>query len=495
MFNVNTCRSVRRATPARAARSVRSLVAAAAGATLLVGSLSACTLVDGPTDVVNIGYQSKTLNTINAGTLLRDQGTFEKALEELGRSNGKRYRVQWHDFSSGAPLTAAMIATQVDIGSMGDYPLVTNGSKSAPFEDAATEMVAATGYNLQGSLNQVVVPTSSDATDLADLQGGQVSTSLGSAGDGMLATALERAGIDSESVQVANQDPSIGAAAIEGGQVDGLAQFVPWPQLMVFRGQGRLLFDGGENGVPTFHGVVARKQFTRDNADVMIEFLKAMQTTSDYIAEHPMSSATRISELTGIEPEVAYLYNGPNGMVSFDPAIKPQFAETLGQVKDFLVQRGSVEPDFDVDDFVNDEYLQRLYGADFAERTRDVTNPSRLTGHDATCDLPVDDPATASEVWFRGDTETRKAATPTCLLRQIATGGMSEVRAGYVPDTGSGLKLFAAQATWLHDSAAAPTRSLLPFATERGAQAYLDSHPTAKPIGFAAAVRAAEQVQ
>ncbi|GAA3949192.1 ABC transporter substrate-binding protein [Gordonia caeni] len=495
MFNVNSCSSARRATPSRVARSFRPLITAATAATLLVSSLSACSLVDGPTDVVNIGYQSKTLNTINAGTLLRDRGTFEKALERLGRSNGKRYRVQWHDFSSGAPLTAAMIATQVDIGSMGDYPLVTNGSKSARFDDAATELVATTGYNPQGSLNQVVVPTSSDATELADLQGRQVSTSLGSAGDGMLATALERAGIDPDGIQVANQDPSIGAAAIEGGQVDGLAQFVPWPQLMIFRGQARLLFDGGENGVPTFHGVVARKQFTRANPEVMTEFLRAMQNTSDVIADRPMASALRISELTGIEPEVAYLYNGPNGMVSFDPAIKPQFAETLAQVKAFLVQRGSVEPDFDVGAFTNDEYLRQLYGADFTARTGDVANPSRLTGYDGTCGLPVDDPATASEVWFQGEAETRKAATPTCLLRQIATGGTSEVRAGYVPDTQSGLKLFAAQATWVHDGSTALTRSLLPFATERGAQAYLDNHPTAKPIGFDAAVRAAEQVQ
>ncbi len=496
MFTFHTPTEARRAHPARAARRFRPAAAVAVAAAMLTGSaLSGCSLIDGGTQVVNIGYQSKTLNTINAGTLMRDQGVFEEKLDELGKKNGTRYRVQWHDFSSGAPLTAAMIATQVDIGSMGDYPLVTNGSKSAKYDDAATEFVATTGYNLQGSLNQVVVPASSTATGLADLVGEQVSTSLGSAGDGMLATALRRAGIDPAQVQIANQDPSIGAAALEGGQVAGLAQFVPWPQLMIFRGQGRLLYDGGENGVPTFHGVVARKQFTGRHPDVMSAFLQAMQTTSDYITANPMTAATRISEITGIEPEVAYLYNGPGGMVSFDPALKPQFATTLKQVKEFLVDRGSVTADFDVQQFANDSYLRRLYGAEFQRRTDDVANPSKVTGHDEVCGLPVDDPETASEVWFDGEADTRKSATPTCLLRRIAESGGKQVRAGYVPDTRSGLKIFAAQAVWVHDSESAPTGKLLPFATERGAQTYLDQHPSARTLNYDDAVRAARQVQ
>ena len=92
--------------------------------------LTGCGLLTESMIVVNVGYQSKTINTVNAGTLLRDRGEFESALNRLGAINGKRYRVVWQDFSSGAPLTAQMIATHVDIGSMGDYPLLANGSKT-----------------------------------------------------------------------------------------------------------------------------------------------------------------------------------------------------------------------------------------------------------------------------------------------------------------------------------------------------------------------------
>lgn len=452
------------------------------GAPLLTG----CGLLTEPTVVVNVGYQSKTINTVNAGTLLRDRGDFEKALKQLGAQTGTRYRVVWQDFASGAPLTAQMIATHVDIGSMGDYPLLTNGSKTRKYDDAITEMVATTGYNLRGSLNQVVVPSDSDAHKLADLTGKKVSTSLGSAGDGMFSSAVRNSGIDKGAVHVVNQDPSVGASAIEGGQVDGLAQFVPWPQLVIYRNQGRLLYDGGDNNVPTFHGVVVRKQFAAGHPEVMAAFLRSMKSTTDDIVAHPLKAALRVSEITGIEPEVIYLYNGPNGLVSFDMTLKEQFFGAFAKVKDYLVGRGSVTKDFDVAGFINDGYLRELFGDRYARQRDSVANPMRLTGFDDVCGLPVDDPAQASELWAAGAETTDVAATPSCLLRRVGT--TAEVRAAYVPDTLTGLRIFADHAVWLQDPSAPPSQRYKPFATSAGADAYRHEHPQSRTVGYAAAV-------
>ncbi|KWX68186.1 ABC transporter substrate-binding protein [Mycobacterium sp. NAZ190054] len=466
----------------------RRRIAAVLAALATVGThaLTGCGLLTEPTVTVNVGYQSKTINTVNAGTLLRDSQEFENALRRLGAETGRKYRVVWQDFSSGAPLTAQMMATHVDIGSMGDYPLLTNGSKTRKYADAETEMIATTGYSLRGSLNQVVVQNNSPARTLADLTGRRVSTSLGSAGDGMFSTALQRNNIDKESVNVVNQDPAVGAAAIEGGQVDALAQFVPWPQLVIFRDQGRLLYDGGDNEVPTFHGVVVRKQFADGHPEVMTAFMQAVRTTTEAIVAEPLQAAQRVSELTGIEPEVVYLYNGPNGLVSFDMTIKPQFAAAFDQVKDFLVKRGSVTADFDVPGFVDDSYLRELYGPDYTRRRDDVTNPATLTGTDELCRLPVEDPGQASEVWAAGADHTVVAATPTCLLRRVAA--TDEVRAAYVPDTLTGIRLFADHAVWLEDPTAAPTQRFKPFATDAGADTYRADHPQARPVGYEAAV-------
>lgn len=438
---------------------------------------------------VDVGYQSKTINTINAGTLLRDRGTFEAKLAALGKANGVTYRVQWLDFPSGPPLTAQMIADKVDIGSMGDYPIMVNGSKTSQYPDAKSQLVAITGYNLRGSLNQVVVPPDSPARTLTDLRGEVISTSLGSAAHGMVGSAVAHSGMALSDVRLLNQDPPVGASALVNHHVAALAQFVPWPQLMVFRGQGRLLYDGGANNVPTFHAVVARQNYAQAHPEVMRAFLESVKDTSDYINQHPLAAAERVGEITGIEPEVTYLYNGPNGLVTFDPTIKQQLVEAMHTDLPFLKDLGSVKQ-LDLAQFVNDRYVRDVYGPGYDLARSDLTNPDTLRGTDPVCHLPVDDPRTASEIWFTGQDSTSVAATPTCALQQIAAHH-GPVRATYVPDTTTGTRLFASAARWVLDpSAPAPSR-LLPFALDTDAVAYVTSHPQAHQVDYPAALNAA----
>ena len=150
----------------------RSLAAIAA-VVLTSGGLSACSIAGGAEgesdNVIVIGYQSKTINTVTAGTLLRDLGYFEDRLKELGD-----YKVEWQDYDTGAPITAQMLAGKIDIGSMGDYPLLINGSRAGT-DDHGTSMIAVTGYNPHGALNGVVVDQDSDVTSLSDLEGASIS--------------------------------------------------------------------------------------------------------------------------------------------------------------------------------------------------------------------------------------------------------------------------------------------------------------------------------
>jgi NitT/TauT family transport system substrate-binding protein len=452
--------------------------------------LAACGGESGTGDdtiVVNVGYQSKTINTVTAGTLLRDRGTFEAKLAEIGKAKGVSYKVTWQDFPSGPPVTAQMIAGKVDIGSMGDYPIMVNGSKSSEFADARTELVAVTGYNLRGSLNQVVVPVDSPARSLADLRGKVISTSVGSAAHGMLVHALQRTGgMKQTDVQVLNQDPPVGASGLQSKQVAALAQFVPWPQVMVFRGQGRLLYDGGANGVATFHAVVVRQGYATAHPEVMRAFLEAQRETTDYLNANPLDAAQRVADITGMEPEVVYLYNGPNGLVTFDLTIKQPLVEAMEETVPFLKELGSVK-ELDLGAFVNDSYLRQLYGDSYDTTRADLTNPNKLTGDDPVCQVKAEDPATASEVWYAGENATDVAASPTCLLRQIKGNG-GEVRAAYVPDTDTGIRIFAKAAAWVLDPDAPQRSQLLPFATPAEADAYVVAHPGTRSLDYAAAL-------
>ena len=94
--------------------------AIAASLVLLLAPLTACggsaTTGAGSTVTITVGYQSKTINTVTAGTLLRYLGSFEKELKALG--DGTTYKVNWQDYATGAPITAQMTVGKIDIGSM-----------------------------------------------------------------------------------------------------------------------------------------------------------------------------------------------------------------------------------------------------------------------------------------------------------------------------------------------------------------------------------------
>jgi NitT/TauT family transport system substrate-binding protein len=446
----------------------------------------------GDTVVVHVGYQSKTINTVTAGTLLRDRGTFEAKLAEIGETSGVTYRVEWHDFASGPPLTAEMLAGKIDIGSMGDYPALVNGAKTAKHDDVRSELVSVTGYNLAGSLNQVVVPVGSPARTLADLKGKVVSTSVGSAAHGMLVAALRRAGLSPDDLRVLNQEPSVGASALEGGQVDALAQFVPWPQAMIFSGEARLLHDGGAGRLPTFHAVVARRSFGEQRPEVLRAFLEAQRETTDHLNADALAAAERVAKLTGLPAEVIYLYNGPNGLVRFDPTIKPELVKALEQDLPFLKDLGSLD-ELDLDAFVNDAHLRRIYGDGYDTSRGSLDSPNPIKGRDEVCGGEAADPAKASEVWFAGADRTAVARTPTCLLRHIATGSGDRVRAGYVPDTATGTRVFAHAATWVLDPKAAADDRLLPFAIRADADAYAREGAGRRVLTYDAALAAVDE--
>ncbi|MCV7222657.1 ABC transporter substrate-binding protein [Mycolicibacterium elephantis] len=468
------------------------LAALAAGLTLVASSCSLDAGSSSSGDVVDvvIGYQSKTINTVTAGTLLRAQGYLERRLADITSRTGTRYEVTWQDYDTGAPITAQMVAEKIDIGSMGDYPMLINGSRTQSNERARTEIVAVTGYHPKGALNMVVVAPGSPAQTLADLDGQKISASVGSAGHGTLVRALSQAGIDPNTgVEVLNQQPQVGASALESGQVQALSQFVAWPGLLVYQDKAKLLYDGAERNYPTLHGVVVRRAYAAEHPEVLDAFLQAQLDATDYLNSEPLAAARIVAEASGLPQEVVYLYNGPGG-TSFDTTLKPSLVEALEGDVPYLKSIGDFA-ELDVAGFVEDAPLRNAFqerGRDYDLAVSSTANPSVISGADPVCDAPVADPAQAGELWLDGADTTQPAANPTCLLKAVreATARGATVRAAYVADTEFGTRWFADKAIWVRDG-----QTFLPFATPAGAQRFIDAHPGTAAVDYQRALEGA----
>ncbi|WP_099038113.1 ABC transporter substrate-binding protein [Mycobacterium neglectum] len=463
-------------------RALALLLAAVTTAALASCSLDSQSQSDGTVNVV-VGYQSKTINTVTAGTLLKAKGFLEQRLADVSNTTGKKYNVQWQDYDTGAPITAQMVAEKIDIGSMGDYPLLINGSKTQANERARTEFVSVTGYSPTGSLNMVVVPPNSPVRSISDLEGKKVSASVGSAGHGTLVRALDNAGIDPKTgVEVLNQQPQVGASALESGQAQALSQFVAWPGLLVFQDKAQLLYDGAEGDYPTFHGVVVRRDYAGQHPEVLDAFLQAQLDATEFLNENPLESAQLVAEGSGLPQEVVYLYNGPGG-TSFDTTLKPSLIEAFKGDVPYLKSIGDFA-DLNIDEFVDDTAIRKAFaerGQDYDAALNSATNPSALSGQDPVCNVAVADPKLASELWIDGADATQPAANPGCLLRAIreANAGGQHVRAAYVPDTEFGTRWFADKSVWVQDG-----RNYLPFGTPAGAQRYIGGHPGATVVDY-----------
>ncbi|GEE03114.1 putative nitrate ABC transporter, periplasmic protein [Gordonia spumicola] len=434
---------------------------------------TACSLSpdDDDSTVIVVGYQSKTINTVTAGTLLRARGDFEHRLDEVTKRTGAKYSVRWEDYDTGAPITTGMIAGKIDIGSMGDYPMLINGSRANATPATATSILSVTGSSPKGSLNMVVTKPDSTIASIRDLADKRVSASVGSAGHGTLLAGLAGAGIAADRVDVTNQQPQLGASSLESGKVDALAQFVAWPGLLVFQNKAKLIYDGAQLGRPTLHGTIARNAFVAAHPDVVQAFLEAQLDSTKALADNPLAAAKQVADASGLPPEVVYLYNGPGG-TDFNPALKPSLVDALAADKPYLRSIGDFPNPVDLSTFVNDEPLRAAVaatGGDYRALLHRTGNASTAVG----------------EVWYSGTTTTKVGdATAVLKLVRAARDANRPVTAAYITDPALGTRWFADHAVWLRDGS-----TFQAFTTTDGAAAWRATHPTAVPVSYADALK------
>lgn len=391
---------------------------------LFAGTVSAETIR------VGIGHQSMVTNTVSGGIVLEKLNLLKKHLPTTGKYEGVKYDIVFRDYDSGPPITNQMLANKLEFGVMGDYPLIVNGAKFQETGRQETRFIGVTGYNLRGTGNGIVVPINSSAQSLADLEGKTLSVPVGSAAWGMTLKALSEAGLSGK-VQIVNQSPAVGVANIQAGRIDAHADFCPWSEIMEFRGTARKIYDGSEAGIPTFHGIVVRESYAKQYPEVVEGVLKATLEAQKWIQDNPMEAAVKVSEWTGVEKEVLYLYFSEGGITTAEASIKPEWVDAMKYDLDLLKREVGV-PDLDFDRWVDDTYLRAAYQA------MDLDYEALVS---SVVDTQPNNPSLKpAEIWF----QDKGIVTYDSVADMLAAVDTAEspINATYVYDNLTGLKLF-----------------------------------------------------
>lgn len=455
---------------------IRKLLNTALAALLVVASVPAHART---TLVIGIGTQDTTTNTVTGGAVIRELKLLDKYLPHDGKYKDIDYKIDWQNFTSGPPVTNGMIAGKLQIGMMGDYPLLVNGATGQQLKGNETELIAVLAYNAFGAGNGVVVNSASPYYTLADLKGKLVSVPFGSAAHGMLLKAMRQHGWPSDYFQIANQAPEVGTTNLQERKIDAHADFVPFAELLPYRGFARKVYDGAETKTPTFHGVVVRKDFADQYPEVVVAYLRALLEANAWVRAQPQQAAEKIEQWTHINKEVTYIFLGPNGIHTLDPTIKPIEISALKSALETLKSMNRVK-DFNIAAWVNDSYLRTAFkqaNLDYDAQLKSLDNYS-VTGTDPECKKPIDKPQSSAQVWLK-DGLIVPFSSAGCAMLRIAdvTKKNQKIDVAYVMDHSLGIKLFADKAFYVvSPGVAGSVPDVTPFLLKSDAQSYASQH-------------------
>lgn len=438
-----------------------------------VGLLVLAGVASAQTIEIGIGTQNTTTNTVTGGVVLKELKLLEKHLPRTGKYRNVNYKLDWQNATSGPPVTNGMMANRIHIGMMGDYPLLVNGATGQQSKNE-TQLVAIIAYNQFGSGNGLVVHKDSPFYALEDLKGKNVSVPFGSAAHGMLLQAMKTRGWPQNFWNLSNQSPEVGTTNLQERRIDGHANFVPFADLLPYRGYARKIFDGAETKVATFHGVVVRKDFAEKYPEIVVAYIKALMEANAWVRKDPKLAAAKIEEWTKIEKEVAYMFLGPGGVHTLDPTIKPKWLETIDVAADVLRSLGRLK-EFNVKAWVNDVYVRQAFRElklDYDKQLNSLAN-YEVTGKDPICNAPVTRPREGGEIWLEGG-EIIPFSSQGCTLLGVRkfTGEGKKLGAVYLYDRGTGIKLFADKAFYAFSDKDAQRTEAVPFLLRKDAQAH-----------------------
>ncbi|EFM10440.1 extracellular solute-binding protein family 3 [Paenibacillus curdlanolyticus YK9] len=305
----------------------------------------------GKAATITVGYQSPTAQTWGA-LIVKNQKLFEKYLKELAPDDD--VKVNWFDAPAGSVLNNNMIGGKIQLSFLGDMPSLLNGVLGITQKNYHSVFLAFDGKGAVGRNQAIVVPNGSDIKSIEDLKGKTVSTPIGSSAHRMLLETLRQHGLVDD-VKIVDQSVTVGMQSIEQNKIAAHATWAPYPNLIQYKGFGTILSPGEATGIDYLAGVVANRDWAKQNRIYAVAFLKALNEAHAFAKAHPEETARIFEQESGFPPEVCKTMVEN---IRFDAAIYGKDVSTLKGSAAFLTSIGKLKAALDLDAFIDDSYLR-----------------------------------------------------------------------------------------------------------------------------------------
>jgi NitT/TauT family transport system substrate-binding protein len=246
---------------------------------------------------------------------------------------------------SGNELVTGMVSGSTDFAFLGYVPLMSARSQGLPVKVVANADNGAETENKEWTL--ILTKKGSPIKEPADLAGKTIAVNaLKGVGEVAIKAALDKRGVDPNSVKLLEVPFPEMPAALSKGRVDAI--WAPEPFLTSVLGEGGQDVEAPLTTLgkvfPNGNYATTEKKIAEDK-DVVERFARALNKSSEYATSHPDEARATIPTFTKIPPEVAKKIRLPLWPPEID---RGQLATLL----DYAVQYKVIEKPPSLDDVI-----------------------------------------------------------------------------------------------------------------------------------------------
>ncbi|WP_409269943.1 ABC transporter substrate-binding protein [Pseudomonas sp. KCJK9044] len=202
-------------------------------------------------------------------------------MEAAGVLDDLPYTLEWKQFTAGSPVAEALNVGSLDLGLLGDAPPLFLGALGAPIK-----VIAVSRQNLDGVA--ILARKDSNIHSLADLRGKRAAIWKGSWSQQLLFSALDKANVPRDSLELRYLSALDASHALDGGSVDVIATWEPYVTQQ--ERQGARVLATAQGLIPAQSFVVVNAKAVEGKRAQIADFLQRLKTAREWALGDPANT-------------------------------------------------------------------------------------------------------------------------------------------------------------------------------------------------------------
>ncbi|MDO5346236.1 MAG: ABC transporter substrate-binding protein [Lachnospiraceae bacterium] len=274
---------------------------------------------------------------------------FQVVDEIQGFSKELGLDVEWvENLGSGPEIIAAIAGGSVDVGKIGDFPIVTN------YGGGETPVFEVLSFFTRNTDSVVFVKADSEIESIEDLKGKKIGTQIGTGSQYQLVNTLDKAGLTLEDVELFNVDSGSWAAAFASDEIDAVCILEDVTIGNEEIGDIRVL----DRCDLALNSIIGNTEWAAANPEATAKTIILLSECIDYASANVEDTISAVAE---VYPEISAERLSFSINAVTNTALSGDWDTAINrytELKDFALDAGTIQNDFDVESVYDPQFVE-----------------------------------------------------------------------------------------------------------------------------------------